>query len=91
MDEAGSRCRIAASIRPPEFKSAEAEIETIRADKEAAIKAQDFEKAAALLGQPGYQKQRRTFLEMKKFDPREEAELYYDLGTAYFLQKENAS
>ena len=48
MDEAGSRCRIAASIRPPEFKSAEAEIETIRADKEAAIKAQDFEKAAAL-------------------------------------------
>jgi ATP-dependent Clp protease ATP-binding subunit ClpC len=48
MDEAGSRCRIAASIRPPEFKSAEAEIETIRAEKEAAIKAQDFEKAAAL-------------------------------------------
>jgi ATP-dependent Clp protease ATP-binding subunit ClpC len=48
MDEAGSRCRIAASIRPPEFKSAEAEIEAIRADKEAAIKAQDFEKAAAL-------------------------------------------
>jgi ATP-dependent Clp protease ATP-binding subunit ClpC len=33
MDEAGSRCRIAASIRPPEFKSAEAEIETIRAEK----------------------------------------------------------
>ena len=48
MDEAGSRCRIAASIRPPEFKSTESEIETIRADKEAAIKAQDFEKAAAL-------------------------------------------
>ncbi|NBR71635.1 MAG: ATP-dependent Clp protease ATP-binding subunit [Proteobacteria bacterium] len=48
MDEAGSRCRIAASIRPPEFKSAEAEMETIRADKEAAIKAQDFEKAASL-------------------------------------------
>jgi len=48
MDEAGSRCRIAASIRPPEFKLAEAEIETIRAEKEAAIKAQDFEKAASL-------------------------------------------
>ena len=39
MDEAGSRCRIAASIRPPEFKSAEAEIETIRAEKEAALNA----------------------------------------------------
>ena len=48
MDEAGSRCRIAASIRPPEFKAAEGEIETIRAEKEAAIKAQDFEKAAGL-------------------------------------------
>ena len=48
MDEAGSRCRIAASIRPAEFKLAEGEIETIRAEKEAAIKAQDFEKAAAL-------------------------------------------
>ena len=48
MDEAGSRCRIAASIRPPEFKTAEGEIEAIRAEKEAAIKAQDFEKAAGL-------------------------------------------
>jgi ATP-dependent Clp protease ATP-binding subunit ClpC len=48
MDEAGSRCRIAASIRPAEFKLAEGEIESIRAEKEAAIKAQDFEKAAAL-------------------------------------------
>ena len=48
MDEAGSRCRIAASLRPPEFKSAEAEIETIRVEKEAAIKAQDFERAASL-------------------------------------------
>jgi len=48
MDEAGSRCRIAASLRPPEFKAAEAEIETIRVEKEAAIKAQDFERAASL-------------------------------------------
>ncbi len=48
MDEAGARCRIASSMRPPEFKSAAAEIETIRAEKEAAIKAQDFERAASL-------------------------------------------
>ncbi len=48
MDEAGSRARIAAMTRPPNIKDVEAEIETIRLDKEAAIKSQDFEKAAAL-------------------------------------------
>ena len=48
MDEAGSRARIAAMTRPPNIKDVEAEIETIRIDKEAAIKSQDFEKAAAL-------------------------------------------
>jgi len=48
MDEAGSRARIAAMTRPPNVKDIEAEIERIRLEKEAAIKAQDFEKAAAL-------------------------------------------
>jgi ATP-dependent Clp protease ATP-binding subunit ClpC len=48
MDEAGSRARIAAMTRPPDVKDLEASIESIRAEKEAAIKAQDFEKAAAL-------------------------------------------
>jgi ATP-dependent Clp protease ATP-binding subunit ClpC len=48
MDEAGARARINAMTRPPDVKEIEKEIETIRADKEAAIKAQDFEKAASL-------------------------------------------
>jgi ATP-dependent Clp protease ATP-binding subunit ClpC len=48
MDEAGSRARIAAMTRPPNVKDIEADIERIRGEKEAAIKAQDFEKAAAL-------------------------------------------
>jgi ATP-dependent Clp protease ATP-binding subunit ClpC len=48
MDEAGARARINAMTRPPDVKEIEREIEGIRADKEAAIKAQDFEKAAAL-------------------------------------------
>jgi ATP-dependent Clp protease ATP-binding subunit ClpC len=48
VDEAGSRARISAMTRPPNVKDLEKEIETIRLDKEAAIKAQDFEKAAAL-------------------------------------------
>ncbi len=48
MDEAGARARIASMTRPPELKLVEAEIETIKTDKERAIKDQDFEKAAAL-------------------------------------------
>src|SRR6476661_7671209 len=48
MDEAGARARINAMTRPPNVKEIEKEIEEIRVEKEAAIKAQDFEKAAAL-------------------------------------------
>ena len=48
MDEAGARARIGAMTRPPQVKDIEAEIETIRIEKEGAIKEQDFEKAAAL-------------------------------------------
>jgi ATP-dependent Clp protease ATP-binding subunit ClpC len=48
MDEAGSRARIAATMRPPVIKEIEGEIETIKIDKESAIKNQDFEKAAQL-------------------------------------------
>src|SRR3982074_259810 len=48
MDEAGARARINAMTRPPDVKEIEKEIEEIRIEKEAAIKAQDFEKAAAL-------------------------------------------
>jgi len=48
MDEAGARARISSMTRPPELKEIEAEIERIRNEKEAAIKDQDFEKAASL-------------------------------------------
>ena len=48
MDEAGARARIGSMTRPPDVKNVEKEIEVIRGNKEAAIKAQDFEKAAAL-------------------------------------------
>ncbi|MEM1060329.1 MAG: ATP-dependent Clp protease ATP-binding subunit [Verrucomicrobiota bacterium] len=48
MDEAGSRARISATMRPPDVKDKEQAIEEIKALKEAAIKEQDFEKAAAL-------------------------------------------
>jgi ATP-dependent Clp protease ATP-binding subunit ClpC len=48
MDEAGARARIQNMTRPPDVKTLEVEIEEIRGQKEGAIKAQDFEKAAAL-------------------------------------------
>ena len=48
MDEAGSRARIGAMTRPPELKDCEAEIEGIKAQKEKAIKEQDFEGAASM-------------------------------------------
>src|SRR4029077_18239931 len=48
MDEAGARARINSMTRPSDMKEIETTIETIRAEKEAAIKAQDYEKAAAL-------------------------------------------
>jgi len=48
MDEAGSRARISATTRPAAFKDREREIESIKAQKEAAIKEQDFERAASL-------------------------------------------
>ncbi|MCP5523449.1 MAG: ATP-dependent Clp protease ATP-binding subunit [Verrucomicrobiales bacterium] len=48
MDEAGSRARIGAMTRPPDIKDLEAEIEQLKSQKEAAIKEQDFERAAAM-------------------------------------------
>src|SRR6516225_7971523 len=48
MDEAGARARMNSMTRPPDVKEIEKEIETIRAEKESAIIAQDYEKAAAL-------------------------------------------
>jgi ATP-dependent Clp protease ATP-binding subunit ClpC len=47
MDEAGARARISSMTRPPDIKDKEAQIEKIRTDKEAAIKAQKFEEAAS--------------------------------------------
>jgi len=48
MDEAGARARIQSLTRPPNMKEMESEIEKLKEQKEAAIKAQDFELAASL-------------------------------------------
>jgi ATP-dependent Clp protease ATP-binding subunit ClpC len=48
IDEAASRIRIKSMTAPPVYRDLEEEIETTRRDKEAAIEAQEFEKAANL-------------------------------------------
>ena len=48
VDEAGARLRIRRMTAPPELKALDVKIEEARREKEAAIDAQDFEKAAGL-------------------------------------------
>jgi ATP-dependent Clp protease ATP-binding subunit ClpC len=48
IDEAASRMRIKLMTAPPVHKELDEEIETVRKEKEAAIEAQEFEKAANL-------------------------------------------
>jgi ATP-dependent Clp protease ATP-binding subunit ClpC len=48
VDEAGARARIQSMTRPPNIQNSEHDIEKIKEEKEAAIKAQDFELAASL-------------------------------------------
>lgn len=47
IDEAGAKARLAAMTAPPDLKDMENKIEELRKEKEAAVKAQDFEKAAS--------------------------------------------
>ena len=48
IDEAASRMRIKTMSAPPQYRELEEEIESVRVDKENAIEAQEFEKAANL-------------------------------------------
>ncbi|MDD5746347.1 MAG: ATP-dependent Clp protease ATP-binding subunit [Candidatus Omnitrophica bacterium] len=47
IDEAGSRARLLVMTAPPDLKDMENKIEQLRKEKESAVKAQDFEKAAS--------------------------------------------
>ncbi|HEV3410277.1 MAG TPA: ATP-dependent Clp protease ATP-binding subunit, partial [Chthoniobacterales bacterium] len=75
MDEAGARARINAMTRPPDVKEIEKEIEGIHVDKEAAIKAQDFEKAAALRDKEKQTKDRLESILTQWREEREEKEV----------------
>ncbi len=58
IDEAGSRARLQVLTAPPDVKELEEKIETIRKEKESAIKGQDFEMAASLRDQEREAKER---------------------------------
>jgi ATP-dependent Clp protease ATP-binding subunit ClpC len=75
MDEAGARARIGSMTRPPDVKQIEAEIETIRAEKEGTIKAQDFEKAAALRDSEKQAKEKLDRILAEWRESREEKEV----------------
>ncbi len=75
MDEAGSRARINAMTRPPNVKEIEKEIEEIRIEKEGAIKAQDFEKAASLRDKEKQTKEKLDTILAKWREEREEKEV----------------
>src|ERR1700726_1172713 len=75
MDEAGARARIGAMTRPPDVKEIEKDIEEIRVEKEAAIKAQDFEKAAALRDKEKQTKEKLDAILTKWREEREEKEV----------------
>ncbi len=63
IDEAGSRARLMVLTAPPNLREVEDRIEKLRKEKEAAVKGQDFEKAAALRDQ---EREARSDLERAK-------------------------
>src|ERR1700757_4649258 len=75
MDEAGARARINSMTRPPDVKDIEKEIEAIRLEKEGAIKAQDFEKAASLRDKEKQTKEKLDAILNKWREEREEKEV----------------
>src|SRR5205807_9075157 len=75
MDEAGARARINAMTRPPDVKEIEKNIEVIRGEKEAAIKAQDFEKAASLRDKEKQTKEKLDTILAEWREEREEKEV----------------
>ncbi len=74
IDEAGSRARLNVMTTPPDIKELERKMEQVRKEKEAAVKGQDFEKAASMRDE---EKELKAQLEkVKKEWSRQKAEAY---------------
>src|SRR5437868_6852379 len=75
MDEAGPRARINAMTGPADVKEIEKEIEVVREEKEASIKAQDFEKAAGLRDKEKQTKEKLDAILARWREEREERQV----------------
>ncbi len=75
IDEAGSRARLSATTLPSDLKNVEGEIEQYRLEKEAAIKAQDFEKAAKLRDVERQARERLTQIKKSWKESKSEVEV----------------
>ena len=62
VDEAGARVRLKSMTQPPDLKSLEAEIARLEVEKDEAVGAQDFERAAQLRDQAQKQKRKKEQL-----------------------------
>src|SRR3989338_8634007 len=78
IDEAGSRARISVTRLPKDLKKLEASIEELRMEKEAAIKAQDFERAARLRDEE--RKAKEELAKVKKNWKESKSEVEIEVG-----------
>ncbi|MBN1688331.1 MAG: ATP-dependent Clp protease ATP-binding subunit [Candidatus Omnitrophica bacterium] len=75
IDEAASRARLSVTTLPKDLKKIETEIEAFKREKEAAIKAQDFEKAAKLRDQERQAKEELTRVKKNWKESKSEVEV----------------
>ncbi len=80
IDEAGSKARLSVTTAPPDLKKLEREVEETKKEKEAAIEAQNFEKAAHLRDQE--KKAREALLQAKKSWRESKTEVEITVGEA---------
>ena len=75
LDEAGSRARLDAMVVPPDLKDLEAEIESLKQEKEAFIKSQDFEKAAKMRDKERETRQKLEEIKRKWSEERDQVSI----------------
>ncbi|MBP9865045.1 MAG: ATP-dependent Clp protease ATP-binding subunit [Candidatus Omnitrophica bacterium] len=88
IDEASSRARLSVTTVPKDLKKIEGEIEAFKREKEASIKAQDFEKAAKLRDEERKAKEQLQALKKNWKESKSEIEVAVsDEDIAYVVSK----
>jgi len=80
VDEAGARARIQSLTRPPNVQDMEKEIEKVKEQKEGAIRAQDFERAASLRDQEKQARERLEQIMAEWRQARDEKQIFITEG-----------